>query len=142
MAARYDDLSIENAAKLHYVRVLEGEILAEYDKADSLTADYVYANGQRIAKLTPASVADIYLNDHLGSARALTRSQWSANYYPLGEVASQTGSEVDTPFDFTGHERDHGTGLIYAGARYYDPGIGRWLSVDPLAEKFPGLVAV
>ncbi len=50
-----------------------------------------------------------------------------------------TGSEVDTRFDFTGHERDPGTGLVYAGARYYHAGIGRWLSVDPLAEKYPSL---
>ncbi|RMD97843.1 MAG: RHS repeat-associated core domain-containing protein [Calditrichaeota bacterium] len=63
---------------------------------------------------------------------------WSANYYPYGEMASQSGSNEDTHFDFTGHERDAGTGLIYAGARFYEPEIGRWLSVDPLGEKYPG----
>ncbi len=47
-----------------------------------------------------------------------------------------TGSTNDTRFDFTGQERDASTGLIYFGARYYHPEIGRWLSVDPLAEKY------
>ena len=43
-----------------------------------------------------------------------------------------------TPFKFNGKELDEETGLYYYGARYYDPKISIWLSVDPLAEKFPG----
>jgi RHS repeat-associated protein len=31
------------------------------------------------------------------------------------------------------------TGLYYYGARYYDPGVSVWLSVDPLAHKYPSL---
>lgn len=38
---------------------------------------------------------------------------------------------------FTGKERDSETGLDYFGARYYDSSIGRWLSADPLADKYP-----
>jgi RHS repeat-associated protein len=33
---------------------------------------------------------------------------------------------------FTGHEDDAATGLSYMQQRYYDPGIGRFLSVDPV----------
>ena len=114
-------------------------MIAEYDGAGNLLSEYVYANGQRIAKMDPDGTMDYYLNDHLGSARAMAGSGWSANYYPFGEIASQTGSEEDTHFDFTGQERDRETGLMYFGARYYNPAIGRWLSVDPLMQKYPSL---
>jgi RHS repeat-associated protein len=37
---------------------------------------------------------------------------------------------------FTGKERDKHSGLDYFGARYYDPALGKWLSVDPLADNY------
>ncbi|GJM65014.1 RHS repeat-associated core domain-containing protein [Persicobacter diffluens] len=40
---------------------------------------------------------------------------------------------------FNGKELDDETGLYYYGARYYDPRSSVWLSVDPLAEKYPRL---
>ena len=44
-----------------------------------------------------------------------------------------------TPY-FTGKERDSETGFSYFGARYYDSDIlTGWLSVDPMADKYPGL---
>ena len=48
-----------------------------------------------------------------------------------------------TPFvvsSFTGKERDSETGFSYFGARYYDSDLMTgWLSVDPLADKYPGV---
>ncbi len=44
------------------------------------------------------------------------------------------------PQSFTGKERDSETGFSYFGARYYDSDIlTGWLSVDPLADKYPSL---
>ena len=41
---------------------------------------------------------------------------------------------------FIGKERDSETGFSYFGARYYDSDIlTGWLSVDPLADKYPNL---
>ena len=41
---------------------------------------------------------------------------------------------------FTGKERDSETGLSYFGARYYDSDLmTSWLSVDPMADKYPNL---
>ncbi|NDP28846.1 MAG: RHS repeat-associated core domain-containing protein, partial [Flavobacterium sp.] len=42
-----------------------------------------------------------------------------------------------TPYLFNGKELDEETGLYYYGARYYDPKVSIWASVDPLAEKMP-----
>ena len=44
------------------------------------------------------------------------------------------------PQSFTGKERDSETGFSYFGARYYDSDLMTgWLSVDPMADKYPGL---
>ena len=37
-------------------------------------------------------------------------------------------------------ERAPKTGFSYFGARYYDPDLSAlWLSVDPMADKYPGI---
>jgi hypothetical protein len=82
VSARYDSLVVKNDQMVYYVRGANGEVLAEYDGGGNLLAEYVYANGQRIAKINPGGNVDFYLNDHLGSARAMVGSGWSANYYP------------------------------------------------------------
>ena len=44
------------------------------------------------------------------------------------------------PQSFTGKERDSETGLSYFGARYYDSDLMTgWLSVDPMADKYPNI---
>ena len=44
------------------------------------------------------------------------------------------------PRTFAGKERDSETGFSYFGARYYDSDLMTgWLSVDPLADKYPSL---
>ncbi len=44
------------------------------------------------------------------------------------------------PFVFAGKERDEETGYSYFGARYYDSDLsGLFLSVDPMADKYPSI---
>jgi RHS repeat-associated protein len=49
--------------------------------------------------------------------------------YSYGQAID--GGKREAP-GFTGHMEDPGTGLVYMQQRYYDPAIGRFLSVDPV----------
>jgi len=52
------------------------------------------------------------------------------DYVPYGAPAS--GIPSDGP-GYTGHVSDEGTSLVYMQQRYYDPAVGRFLSVDPVS---------
>jgi RHS repeat-associated protein len=59
-------------------------------------------------------------------------------YLPFGELFIEERTTWNTPYKFSGKELDEETGYNYHGSRYLDPGISIWLSVDPLADLFPG----
>ena len=126
---------------VYYVRGAGGSVLATYDAGGNLTANYLYAGGDRLARVA-GGVVSYYLKDHLGSTRTLLTSSGAAaatyDYWPYGEVLATGGTDA-TPFRFTGHERDAESGLDFMQYRTYGPERLRFLQVDPAAEKYPGL---
>lgn len=60
-------------------------------------------------------------------------------YLPYGQVFLEQRKGYSSQFTFTDKEEDHESGLIYFGARYYDSKVALWQSVDPMADKYPGL---
>jgi RHS repeat-associated protein len=83
-----------------------------------------------------------YLRDHLGSVRVTINEASQIihhdDYYPFGLSMPGRSMVTAVPKEtFTGHELDDESGFYYAGARYLDPVMGRWMSVDPLADKYP-----
>ncbi len=61
-------------------------------------------------------------------------------YLPFGEsFIDQRNSTWETPYTFSAKEKDLETGYSYFGARYYNSDISVWLSVDPLADKYPSM---
>ena len=87
-----------------------------------------------------------YIKDHLGSTRAVVNETGgvveSHDYYPFGlqmPGRSFLATSTATKEKFTGKELDGEIGLYYIVWRRYDPATGRWLSVDPLAGKYPSL---
>jgi RHS repeat-associated protein len=95
---------------------------------------------QRAPEMAPLY---FYHPDHLGTSTALTDFNGEAYQFflnlPFGEtMVEQLGNNYfNTPYKFNGKELDEETGLYYYGARYYDPRISVWYSVDPLAEHAP-----
>jgi RHS repeat-associated protein len=90
------------------------------------------------------------LKDHLGNTRItltpdpvdLTQQTSKIlqenDYYPFGYGIQSMQVVVPSPkneYLYNHKELQEETGLYDYGARFYDPVIGRWNSVDPLAEK-------
>ena len=89
-----------------------------------------------------------YLTDHLGSVRVTVDERgdpvgWD-DYYPFGlqmpgRSQQQYGSPA-TDVKYTGYElnQEGGLGLYHAGARLYDPVVGRFMQQDPHTFNYPG----
>ncbi len=114
-----------------------GGIMAEYDDSGNLTWNYLYGMGQRLARFKGKN-KQVYHNDHLGSARALTDTAGAivsqVDYYPFGEEMRVTGAPGR--FTYNGKELDdeYGFDLYYYGARYMDPKTGRFTTPDPVKD--------
>ena len=83
-----------------------------------------------------------YHPDHLGSSSYITNLDGEVSqhieYVPFGEVfIEERNNTWNTPYLFNAKEFDEETGMYYYGARYYDPRLSLWMSVDRFAEKYP-----
>lgn len=114
---------------------------------DSLSADSIRAGyGMTDTIGLPREVLQyFYHSDHVGSTAYITDRNGNVSQYAVytafGElfVEDQLLDVDDSqPYLFNGKELDRETGLYYYGARYYEPISSMWMSVDPLANKYPG----
>jgi RHS repeat-associated protein len=83
-----------------------------------------------------------YHPDHLGSSSYITNLDGEVvqhiEYVPFGEVfIEERNNTWNTPYLFNAKEYDEETGMYYYGARYYEPRISLWVSVDPRSEEAP-----
>ena len=128
----------------HPIDGIPNQMKAGTDLNHDLFKDMVYSmlddsqNGQE-------NEVYFYHSDHLGSASWITDVSGVAvqhiQYLPYGEpYVNQRMSGYNERFTFTGKERDEETGYGYFGARYMDHELmTMWLSVDPLADKYPSI---
>ena len=89
-----------------------------------------------------------FLKDHLGSVRTTVDRNGNIvgrdDYYPFGLTMPWRSSNSSNPNDdykFTGYELDNEArlDLYHAGARGYDPVLGRFMQVDPMSHLYPGI---
>jgi RHS repeat-associated protein len=84
---------------------------------------------------------EYYLKDHLGNIRAGVKQDQTItqvqDYYAFGltmDPGNSYAGSLSNNYKYNGKEKQEGTGQYDYGARFYDPVIVRWTSVDPLAE--------
>ena len=116
------------------------------------TTDYcgkvIYENGTQKYLLTDEGYVALnesnkyyyYLKDHQGNNRVVVDKDGvvkeTNNYYPFGGLFASTASAQ--PYKYNGKEFDSKNGLNWYdyGARIYDPALGRFTTVDPMAEDY------
>jgi hypothetical protein len=112
------------------------DAIAESDLTGALTAEYIFVNGRRAARLDlPAATVNYYFSDHLGSSNVVTGAtgliEDESDFYPFGGERVVTAS-TDNPYLFTGKERDAESNLDNFGVRYFASTMGRVVVVAVL----------
>ena len=103
---------------------------------------------KELAGYIPSAKIEWYLKNHLGSTMLVYGTQWADHenladvgapiaaydYRSFGEQVALTETADKVTENFTGKEKDDETELDYFGARYLDPMLGVWTSVDPMRQ--------
>jgi len=109
--------------------------LSEATLTGTINEEYVYFNGQRIARVDrPSGTVHYYFSNHLGSHTMVTSATGSCeqdvDYYPYGGIVIDHCPNVAQRYKFTGKERDTESGLDNFEARYFASTMGRFLTPD------------
>ena len=149
-------VTFSGGAVINYSYAADGTKLREARTVSSTTTttDYtgnlILENGTRSRLLFDGGYVSVsnngyhfFITDHLGSVRVVANTSGTAeesdHYYPLGgPIAKYSTATSIQPVKYQGKEwgASKGLNLYDFGARRYDPATGRWLSQDPLAEKY------
>jgi RHS repeat-associated protein len=81
-----------------------------------------------------------YQNDHLGTPHELTdwkgNAVWKGRFSAFGQMReewlAEDASAINQPLRFQGQYADKESGHYYNLNRYYDPGVGRYVTADPI----------
>ncbi len=146
-------VTFSDGSTVTYTYAAGGTKLKTVHKTGSTTTttDYcgnvVYENGVQKLLLTDEGYVTLsdskyhyYLKDHQGNNRVVINQSGTVeetnHYYPFGGVFASAGNVQ--PYKYNGKEYDGKKGLNWYdyGARMYDAALGRFMTVDPLAEKY------
>jgi RHS repeat-associated protein len=129
---------VDGSQTTHYVLDLSGDmsrVLAETDGSGNVIAYYVYGNGL-ISRISAANERRMYHYNYRGDTIALTDASGTiTDAYAYDEYGRLLTNQGNTPnaFRFVGRHgvMDEGGHLYLMRARFYDAGVGRFLSEDP-----------
>ncbi|MEO1323889.1 MAG: RHS repeat-associated core domain-containing protein [Pseudomonadota bacterium] len=129
--------SVQNGKVTYWVySALTGTPIFADEDTDNVETIYLSGGGVQV-RIKNGSDQYTY-SDHQGSPIVTTNSAaarlWWEDYTPFGEKRlDPPGNKND--IGYTGHVMDDVSGLTYMQARYYDPVIGRFLSIDPIGYR-------
>jgi len=139
-----DNERVEKSSGKIYWRGVDGAVLDETDLTGSVTNsnlnEYVYFNGERVARRDSSNNVIFYVNDQVGSARSIaevpagTRTAtlcFDTDYTPFGNQRAPIVNTCTTNYKFTGQELDTESSLYNFNARFYASFQGRFMSPDP-----------
>lgn len=115
----------------------EGKLRRQQSERDGKVREYVYMGSMLVATLEAGADGVVHPKyahaDVLGSPIAATDASGSvieqSFYDPYGELLNRG---LRDEVGFSGHVSDSQNGISYMQQRYYDPVVGRFLSVDPV----------
>jgi RHS repeat-associated protein len=110
------------------------QVLEERNGAGALLASNIFGYG--LIRRQQGAAGAYYLYDGQRSVRQLTDLNGAVTdiytYEGFGSLLDHTGI-ASNPYQFGGEEFDAHLGQYYLRARYYQPALGRFLTVDPAA---------
>ena len=122
---------------LQFFNQPEGYVEISSPPSGELEGAYVYQYKDHLGNIR-LSYSDA---NHDGSITASTEIKEENNYYPFGLKHKGYNSNINGThhkYMFSGKEFDESFQTLNTydfGARNYDPALGRWMNVDPLAEQ-------
>lgn len=96
--------------------------------------------GQLVRSVDGNYTVQYYYRDHLGNVRQVVDENKAVvqqtEYYAFGLAVAKQSDVTTNKYLYNGKEKQPQTTWLDYGARMYDPTIGRWNTVDPLADAF------
>jgi RHS repeat-associated protein len=113
------------------------DTVLETDLAGTRKYEYMFFNGERIARRDGTNPPFYYFSDHLKSTDVVTNNtgaiQDESDYFPYGgEIVLSNLAPQN--YKFNGKERDSESGLDEFGARYHSSGLSRFMTPDWAAK--------
>jgi len=114
--------------------------LMDFNGSGSLTVRYldgpsVTGVDAVLSRDTPSSGVAWYLSDRLGSVGDIVNNSGAVidhiAYSAFGQILSESNATAGDRFKYACMQYDAITGLDYDQARWYSPGLGRFMSQDP-----------